>query len=245
MFEAEIKNEVLKEVLSVVSTLVDEAKFTFNAQGLHLKVVDPAHVAMADITLSSKAFESYKAQETSLGIDIKKLMDVIKLAKPGDVIKLTHDEEKNSLIVKVSNITRRMQLVDTSSISDPKVPNLTLPVSLKLEASHLTQGIRASESVSDHITLTVSAEGFELSSKGDTDYVNLKLPKDLIKEINCSENVKSMFSLSYFSNMIKSVGTGNDVSLSLGTDYPIMMEFEISEGKGRVKYLLAPRIEGD
>lgn len=245
MFEAEIKNEVLKEVLTVVSTLVDEAKFNFNQQGLNLKVVDPAHVAMADISLSSKAFESFKAQESSLGIDIKKLLDVIKLAKAGDIIKLTHDEEKNALIVKVSNVTRRMQLVDTTSLSDPKVPNLSLPVKVKLEAQHLSQGIRASESVSDHITLAVTPEGFELSSKGDTDFVNLKLPKDLIKELNCSETVKSMFSLSYFSNMIKSVSAGGDVTLSLGTDYPIMMEFEMADGKGKVKYLLAPRIEGE
>jgi len=245
MLEAEVKNEILKEVINVISTLVDEAKFALAEDGLTLKVVDPAHVAMAEITLSDKAFESFKAKEGELGIDINKLSDVLKLAKAGDIIKLRHDEEKNSLIVKISNITRRMQLVDTSSLSDPKVPTLTLPVTLTLTAGDLSQGIRASESVSDHISLSVTPEGFELSSKGDTDLVNLKLPKDLLKSIECSETVKSMFSLSYFANMIKAAAPTGEVTLSLGTDYPIMMEFALAEGNGKVKYLLAPRIEGD
>jgi len=99
--------------------------------------------------------------------------------------------------------------------------------------------------VSDHISLTVTPEGFELSSKGDTDFVNLKLAKDLLKSIECSETVKSMFSLSYFSNMIKAVNPAEDVTLAMGTDYPVMMEFKIAQGNGAVKYLLAPRIEGD
>ena len=45
--------------------------------------------------------------------------------------------------------------------------------------------------------------------------------------------------------MIKAVSPTGEVQLAMGTDYPIMMEFQLAEGNGSVKYLLAPRIEGD
>ncbi len=245
MFEAEVRSEVLLEVLNVVSTLVDEAKFIVNEAGITMKVVDPAHVAMAEVTLKKDAFESFNGPEGELGIDISKLMDVLKLAATGDIVKLIHDEEKTALIVKVNNITRQMLLVDTASMSDPKVPNLSLPAHVVLSANDLNQGIKASESVSDHISLTMTTDGFELNSKGDTDSVQLKLPKTHLKKLECKEKAKSMFSLNYFSNMIKSVNKKADIAISMGTDYPIKIEFPIAEGGGEVRYLLAPRIESD
>ena len=60
------------------------------------------------------------------------------------------------------------------------MPNLNLPAKVVLKASELTQGVRASEAVSDHLALTVNKDNFELFAEGDTDTVNLKLPKDLL-----------------------------------------------------------------
>ena len=245
IFQVEVKSEILKEVLSVVSTLVDEAKFNIGEDGLSLRAVDPAHVAMIDLTLKSAAFENYKATESELGIDITKMLDVLKLAKPTDVITINHDEEKNKLILKIANITRSMSLVDTTGMVEPKVPNLSLPVKVVVSTQELSQGIKASESVSDHISLSATADGFELASEGDTDAVNLKLPKDLLDELKCKENVKSLFSLDYFANMVKSALGSQAITMNLGTDFPVKIEFPIANDNGQVNYLLAPRIESE
>jgi proliferating cell nuclear antigen len=57
--------------------------------------------------------------------------------------------------------------------------------------------------------------------------------------------VRSLFPLDYFSNMVKAISSAQTVTLYLGTDYPVKMEFKIAGGKGEVKYLLAPRIESE
>lgn len=44
MFEAKLKSEVLREVVDVISTLVDEAKFNIGKNGIIVKAVDPTHV---------------------------------------------------------------------------------------------------------------------------------------------------------------------------------------------------------
>lgn len=242
---AKVKSEVLREVIDIVSTLVDEAKFNITKDGLTLKVVDTAHVAMLELTMSKDAFEEFKLDPIQVGIDIDKVKEVLKLARPGETIDIKLDENKNRLMLGVGNVTRWMQLVDTGGISDPKVPNLNLPVKVSVKIDELKQGIRASESVSDHITLKANPDGFEIVSEGETDSVNLKLSKDLLERIECKEPVKSMFPLDYFSNMVKSISTSQNVTLLLGNDYPVKMEFEMSGGKGKGMYLLAPRVESE
>ena len=185
MFHAKIKSETLKGVVDVVSTLVDEAKFNIDADGIELKAVDPAHVAMVDMKVEKSAFEEFSADETELGIDLDKIKEVLRLSRAGDIIEMEQDEAKNRLVLNVGNITRRMNLVDTAGMSDPKVPNLNLPAKITVTSDELQKGIRAAESVSDHIALNATPEGFEMFSEGDTDSVSLKLPKDLLISLEC------------------------------------------------------------
>jgi proliferating cell nuclear antigen len=245
LFQAKVKSETLKSIVDVVSTLVDEAKFNVDPKGVALKAVDPAHVAMIDLKIEQSAFEEYEADETELGVDLDKIKEVLRLARGGDIISLSQDEDKNRLVVDVGNVTRRMNLVDTTGMSDPKVPNLNLPAKIALTAEELQKGIKAAESISDHIALTATPEGFEMVSEGDTDSVTLKLPKDKLVSLDCKDNVRSLFPLDYFSNMIRAIPVGTVVSMNLGNDYPVKMEFTIADGKGTVSYLLAPRIESD
>src|SRR3989454_8536207 len=106
MFEGKVKADVLKEVVDVVSTLVDEAKFNVGKDSIIVKAVDPAHVAMVDLSLDRGAFEAYKADEGELGIDMDKMKEILRLAKAREAIALRHDENKNRLLGTVGNKTR-------------------------------------------------------------------------------------------------------------------------------------------
>jgi proliferating cell nuclear antigen len=243
MFQAKARADTLKEVVNVISTLVDEAKFTVNADGLTIRAVDPAHIAMVDLTLGKDAFEEFKAEESEIGLDIDKLNQFLKLARADDIVDIRHDEDKRRLNIVVGDITRRMSLIDTTGMSDPKVPSLNLPAKLTVKVDDLVQGIKASETVSDHIALIASQEGFEMTCEGDLDQVSWKKAKKDMEELNTPSIVRSLFPLEYFSNMLKAVSSGSSVTMYLGNDYPVKVEFKIAGGKGAVSYLLAPRIE--
>jgi proliferating cell nuclear antigen len=180
-----------------------------------------------------------------LGIDLDKLSGIMRLANAGDMVSLEYDEKSNRLIVKIGNLVRRMGLIDTAGMPDSKVPQLELPAKAVVKADELSRGVRASEAVSDHLALSVDKDAFELFAEGDTDTVNLKLPKDLLVELEAPGKFKSLFSIDYFSNMIKPVRSGDPVTIHIGTDNPIRVDFDIAENNGHVTYLLAPRIESD
>ena len=245
MFNAKVKSDIVKGIIDVTSPLVNEAKFNITSKGITLRAVDPAHVAMVDLEIKNNAFEEYKANDMELGIDLDKLSGIMRLANSGDTVSLEYDENSNRLIVKIGNLVRRMGLIDTAGMPDSKVPNLDLPAKAIVKASELSKGVRASEAVSDHLALSVDKDAFELFAEGDTDTVNLKLPKDLLVELNSPGKYKSLFSIDYFSNMIKPVRGEDPITISIGNDNPIRVDFDIAGKNGHVTYLLAPRIESE
>lgn len=245
MFKAEIKSETLKGLVNIISTLIDEVKFTITPEGLTLKAVDPAHVAMIELNIGAKAFESYSASETEIGLDLDKVKTVLKLAGPGDIISMEQDENKGRFVFKIGNITRSMNLVDTSSINDPKVPQLTLATNAVMLVDQLQRGIRAAESISDHISLKANPTFFELSCEGDTDDASLKLEGSDVESLDVPSEVCSLFPLDYFSNLIKAIPAGTKVRVELDNDYPVKLVFALANGEATVVYFLAPRIESD
>ena len=248
MFKAEIRADTLKGLVNVISTLIDEVKFTISPEGITIKAVDPAHVAMIELNIDAGAFESYSADQTEIGLDLDKVKDVLKLSSSGDIISMEQDEGYGRLIFRIGNITRRMNLVETSSMNDPRVPPLELSSMIEAPVTELQRGIKASENISDHIALTITDEYFELSCEGDTDSVNLKMEKSQLTSLEISgdkQKYSSMFPLDYFSNIIKAVPSDSSIRIDLDNDYPVTLKFALAEGKGSVKYLLAPRIESD
>ena len=245
MFKAELRADTLKGLVNIISTLIDEVKFTVTPDGMSLKAVDPAHVAMVELIVEKEAFETYEADETELGVDLDKVKDVLKLAGSGDIISMEQDSDRGRLVFKVGNITRRMNLVDTSSINDPRVPEFDLKATVKVPVTELQRGIKASESISDHITLIAGDDMFELLCEGDTDSADLKLNASETVVINSPEKAGSTFPLDYFSNLVKAIPSDVIVTIKLDDDYPVEIDFKLADDKGSVRYLLAPRIEND
>lgn len=242
-FRAVCKADVIKSVIDSLSTLVDEAKFQLSAEGIVVRAVDAAHVAMVDLTLAKGAFKNFEAEEREIGLDIDKLKDALRLAGADDEVEFDLEED-GRLKVRIGNLVRRMSLVDTSGMTDPKVPKLDLPAIIQLPADELERGIKAAEGISDHVALSATPEWFQLSASGDMDSVDLKLEKDTLVDLSVDEDeVRSLFSLDYFSNMVKVAKGSGPLTVHLGNDYPVRLTFEFANGEGSCTYLLAPRIE--
>ena len=70
-------------------------------------------------------------------------------------------------MVNIGNLTRAMPLLDTTGMPDPKVPALDLPSTVSVNVSEISQGLKASKTVSDHIALTTDKDSFRLVCEGD------------------------------------------------------------------------------
>ena len=244
MFKVKGRVDVFRRMVETVSVIVSEVKLLANENELSIKAVDPAHVAIIDLQIKPEAYVEYSASEMEIGLDLDKLNDILKLARGNDEIEIVYDENSNRLIVSIGNLVRKMSLLDTAGMPNPKIPALQFPAKIELMSDDLLMGIRAAESVSDYVAFIVDSDSFELNA-GTQEQMNQKFSKEQLLTIDCKEKVKSLFSLDYMLNMIKAVKGGEKLTLSTGNDYPVRMEFDIFDSNGKVAYLLAPRIENE
>ncbi|MGC8581329.1 MAG: DNA polymerase sliding clamp [Thermoplasmata archaeon] len=245
MLEAAIKSDILKEFSDVLYSVVEEVKLSILPDGIKAKAIDPSHIAMVDLSLSSSVFEVYKATECQIGLSLKKLNDVIKLTKSGDIVKLEYDGKKNYISIIIGNLKREMGLLDPESISDAKLPSLTMQGKVIARTEDIKQAIKGSESISEQISLIIDSTGLLLESEGDSsDKVSLKIGKEDLKAIEAPDTIKSTYPIDYFSNMVKAINTSDFITMSFSNDYPLQIDFSFADGNGTVKYLLAPRTSG-
>ena len=253
MFEARIDASVLRECIESITAVVDEGKLRIAEDGLKLRAVDPANVAMVSFELHRDAFDDFRFKSESggesttaaeVGIDFVKLRGILEIGGREEV-DLKLDEQAQKLFTRMGSLAYTISLLDPSALrKEPKVPELEFPVQVIIETEEFRRTIRAAEKIGDHIMLGVDGEEFYMQVEGEMDKLRLGLRKEQLIHLTPG-TLHSLYSLDYISAMSKGMSHAANITLNLGKDYPLQIDFEVAEGKGKVSYLLAPRIESE
>ena len=245
MFTAVINAELLRDSIAALAVIVDEVRFKINSEGISVKAVDPANVAMGIFELGSTAFKEYNADECEIGIDLNKITDLLGIAEKTDLVKMELEEKSQKLLINIGELSYTLSLLDPSTIrAEPRVPQIELPVKIVMNGADLRRAVKAAEKISDHLLMGVSGDIFYMEAKGDTDQVRIEMGRDQLIDLK-SGDACSLFSLDYLSDIVKPTSKINEVTLSLGRDFPVLIDFELANGAGKISYLLAPRIESE
>src|SRR3989338_7238438 len=79
----------LKESVSIISDLVNEARFKVNKDAVELVAMDPANVAMVIFKLLSSCFTEYDVkEETQIAINLGNLKQILRRASSNDMLSL-------------------------------------------------------------------------------------------------------------------------------------------------------------
>jgi proliferating cell nuclear antigen len=241
-----VKN--LKEIADLLNTVVSEAKFKIDQNGLSVKAVDPAHVAMISIDVPKSSFAEYDVTgEEELSMDVERLKSIIRLAGSNDNVTVTKEKEK--LRFEIGTIVKSVSLLDNNSVNTPRVPQINSESYVLVEKSELERGLKAAEDVSDAIRLTMSPDDFRAKSSSDSEESEMILHKDMLKEIRCTGTIKSSYPLEYLLKFVKSLSTSDVLKLGFKDDYPLTIEFQFGQNRNKPEesmkgsFLLAPRME--
>ncbi|AUV84405.1 DNA polymerase sliding clamp (plasmid) [Salinigranum rubrum] len=246
-FTAAIKGGAIKEFVSTLRAVVDEAKIRVGPDGIHTRAVDPANVAMYDVSLAAGAFESYDATEGVLGVNLERFEEVLKLAKKNDLVQLSFNTTSFKLVIHIDGVEFTMALIDPDSIrKEPEIPEMDLPISLTLEEAQISRGVKAADMVSDHIRFRCdeAETTVYIEAEGDTDNVSLELADDDLVALTAADG-NALYSLDYVNDISKQFPTGTEITLTFGGDFPMMFEYQFSDGECDVLAMLAPRIQSD
>lgn len=253
MFKAKINANALREYLELITAVVEEGKLRITENGIELKAVDPANVAMISFELPCDAFNEFQVNakkteseeeiiEKEIGLDFTKLLSIFGTVG-SDEVELKLDDEKQKLLAKAGNLAFTISLLDPASLrKEPKVPELELPAQIVIETNEFRRALRAMERIGDHVKLGTTEETFYMETYGETDKLKMELQKEQLINLK-SKKLNTLYSIEYIVAMSKGMSHVKNITLNLGEDMPLLMESEIADGKGKVSYLLAPRIE--
>jgi len=249
MFKLKVADaKLLRDMITSISILVDEATFKLDPEGVKLRAMDPSRVAMVDFEWPKTVFEEYVCTEpTKMCINISELLKLLKRAGKDEVVELSLDEKTGRLQLKITGKYARNFTMPTLEASEEEVPTpkLTFNIRAKATTQGLSQAIEDAQLVSDHVRVEADAEKIVLNATGDLMGATITLQKgsDALLDLEAKEPSKSTFSLSYLSEIIKTASATSDIAtMEFSTDMPIKLDFQQTK-EGKLTFYLAPRIE--
>lgn len=245
--EAIAEKRVPQKLLDVFTPLVSECKMHFNDDGIHVRAVEPANVAMGYVDLDRAAFASYESPgAVTQGVNLDAMDDRLSVGDSGDLAQLSLDMESRKLNVDVGNVHQAMALIDPDAVrQEPDLPDLDLPNEIVLTGKQLKGAVDAVGMVSDHVEIRGDPERevVEFVGEGDVDETVVDLGQDdVLDGTKITEAGASLFSHDYSEKLAKPIPNDAEVSITFGEEFPAVWDWGAVDGHMDVTQMIAPRI---
>jgi proliferating cell nuclear antigen len=245
MFKIKIKPQILKEFSAIMGVLTKEFKLEATKKGIEAVGVDTGHVGMVSLKLGKDAFIEYETDNHEFGINLEKLNPIMKLSTHED-IGLEYDEKESRMIITIGNLRRTMGLINAEEMQNIKVPTPELAALVTLSSpSELLRGIKAASDISDRVGFSLTKEFFMLTAEGDTDNIELKIPKEDLVSIDIDKNNSALYSIDPLQQLINNIPTKESVAIGFETDKPMRAIFRFADGKGVCTFMMGTRVESE
>ncbi|KHO45015.1 MAG: hypothetical protein QS99_C0018G0002 [archaeon GW2011_AR4] len=218
----------LKESISLISDLVNEARFKVTPDAVELIAMDPASVAMVVFKLLSSAFIEYNVKQ------------------PETLCTLELDDNKLKIQLKSNNIrTFHLPLIDMEE-KEQRIPELSFPVKVHTDSKILTEAIEDVDIIGESVVFSVEPGKFSVSAEGDLSKANIEMKaSDQVKiEHKTEEKIRAKYSIEYLKKMIGGAKIADEVNIQFNKDYPLRLDYN-TMNRVSLTFILAPRVEND
>jgi len=237
----------LKDSISIISELVNEASFKITPQAIELIAMDPANVAMVIFKLLSSSFTEYDVkEEQEVAINLGNLKQILRRAKPNDMLSLELEEGKLKIQLKgTTTRTFSLPIIDLDE-KEQKVPQLNFGVTIQMESAVLNEAIEDVDIVAESVSFMAQDGKFIVAAEGDLSKANIEISENETTKINVHEGdgIKAKYSIEYLKKMINGSKLAGSVTVSFNKDYPLKIDYKTID-KVALSFILAPRVEND
>jgi proliferating cell nuclear antigen len=248
------------KTLRAVAVLVKEIDISVTPEGLKMRTMDPAHVAMVDHVLARTNFEEITASNSVFRINLEQAIKAwpkfSKKQSRDTRCTCTLDEETHELIVRFDGPAGASELtlptMDPDSTEALPLPKINFEVYVRLTASVLHQAIDQTVRISDTVRLSADKEKVTLESGAECSKSQITLTSgDQIAELKNSSTLepRTTYNINYLKRITAALKVIADcVVIEWSKNTPL--KIWVYDGKDSnfpegLTFMLAPRIESD
>jgi proliferating cell nuclear antigen PCNA len=246
MFELRLDNaKYWRDCVEAIVSLVDEGLFTITKEGISLKAMDVSGISMIHFDMPGKAFSKYEIQgSTGIGLNLDNLSKIMSRTRDDEALAIKESDNKLTLEFSSEKSKRRyrIQLIDIKN-KEEKEPKVEFDAHVEVDGEHLKNALKDASQISSYVAFKAAKGHFAINAKGDSGELEESQEIDgaRIKKVEASAETSSVFNLQFLENMVKSSPIGNSIRLSLKSNQPLRLSYNI--GDAVVTYYLAPYVE--
>ncbi|MBD3313872.1 proliferating cell nuclear antigen (pcna) [Candidatus Woesearchaeota archaeon] len=237
----------LKDSISIISELVNEARFKINSDAIELIAMDPANVAMIIFKLLSSSFVEYNIKEpVDVAINLTNLKQILRRASPSDTITLELEESKLKITFKgATTRTFFLPIIDIED-KEQKVPELNFGLSIQTASDMLIQAIDDVDIIGESVAFLAEPSKLTIQAEGDLSKARIEITEGENAKFSAhtKEAMKSKYSIEYLKKMVVAGKLAPNVVVHFNKDYPLKLDYKIVD-KMNLSFILAPRVEND
>ena len=248
MLRVTAKQQLMREIVDLLSVLTEEAKLCWGENGLSTTVVDGSHVALMSVTIADACFETYEVEPVEIGLELGKLRDLLTLAGPNDLVEIDYDGATGAINVRVGEVHRILRGLDTASMAEPRMPELKFDCRAKLSAERLSRALRAAKFVGELVDLSLDKNQMTVSVTVEAgEAVNVRFDAGEMSELIAPKPTQSTYSLQFLEPLSRKLASGltDEVSIEFQDRYPLRLTWSSNDGGAAWSYFLAPRVSNE
>jgi proliferating cell nuclear antigen len=252
-----MSGEQFNEIIKGLAAVTTETRIYATPEGIDIRCVDTANVAMIEMKLSKGYFIVYHCDfeglitpELEFAIDVNRFASSIK-PKKTDGIQWIVKGEYSEINVNGSRKFRIKNLDLNTCRKRPNPYKRKWNNRLEIEAKVFYDFVMIAKIMADRMTCEFcdvgeDSERLRFVAEGDTDERSEYLGYNII-EIEGTSGFVSHYSLDYLKDITRYLKDKRKIEIECNTDYPIRITKRNlgQDVDSYVRYLLAPRIEAD
>ncbi|CAA0809469.1 Proliferating cell nuclear antigen 2 [Striga hermonthica] len=256
MFELRlVEGGLLKKILESVKDLVNDANFDCSSTGFSLQAMDSSHVALVSFLLRAEAFDHYRCDRSlTMGMNLANMAKMLRCAAGDDIITIKADDGTDTVTFmfenpsqdKISDFEMKLMDIDSEHLG---IPDTEYEAIVRMPSAEYSRICRDFSSIGDTVVISVTKEGVKFSTRGDIGTANIVCRQNTTVDnpedatvIEMEKPVTQTFALRYMNAFAKAAPVSSQVTISLSSELPIVVEYKISE-VGYLRFYLAPKIE--
>ena len=241
-------NSEWRAIAAAVKTLVEEATFEANSEGLTFRAMDPSHVALVDLSMPNSSFSSFECDKPfKFSVRVEDLVKLVGRSDAKDSVEIGSTEE-DAIAVKLSNGYKReftIHLIESTAGASP-LPKLEFDTKATLTKAILEKMLGDVSVVSDQFTVQAGKDKLTFSGKSDVGKAEMALAGNDadVLEFKAAAESKATYSIDYVQSILKALGGVTDtVQMEFSTKKPLRLEMKLNDQGAKLWYFLAPRVQ--